>query len=353
MPAPAAPPAPAQGTPSQASMRPVSKAGWQDLAQTFGIAVPESPAAKPQAVEPPKATPYSQPLSLPETPAAPASDAPVILTPLAADTYKFEVIEETEIEFSSYRLEGESAAPLEAQEPLSDVPAAEGEEGPRRGRRRRRRRRGGRREEQGAAEGNEFRGGSEGQDRSPHDQPIRRATPPLHGNTDMDEDELDAIEEAARREDLGLPPLERRPSEGRRGRHRGRRRGRYGDRERSRGETSHEPLPDGVAHGDEYDILDDVVDHPAAANRPYGGHETAADVGGALDEIHDQEDADGEGHPESLHRNIYTWEQTVGTLIAKNMESRARFPGTSQPRGRGRGGRHRGRGRGRGGPREG
>lgn len=364
-PAPAAPVVPAEGTPSQGSMRPAAKGNWQDLAQTFGIRVPEaqSMARRPADPAPPvPETSFAQPLSLPDAPPVPASDAPVMLSPLAADTYKFEVIEETEIEFSAYQESAtESAVPFE---PRSEFRGEGRSDEPGDGRRRRRRRRrGGRRERH--AEREEGRHTDEGgmPDRFDEDEPQQPDTSGVAGSpgrrADLDEDELDAIEAAARREDLGLPPLDhRRPDQGRgRGRRR-RRGGRQGDRDRGqshgrgREESAREPIPDGVAHGDEYDILDDVIDQPDAAERPYGGHELEADGGGAHDETHDQDGGDGEGNAESLHRNIQTWEQAVGTIIAKNMESRARFPGTSQPRGRGRG-RHRGRGRGRGGPREG
>ncbi|MGA2620860.1 MAG: hypothetical protein ABSF26_24830, partial [Thermoguttaceae bacterium] len=46
---------------------------------------------------------------------------------------------------------------------------------------------------------------------------------------------------------------------------------------------------------------------------------------------------DDDKSPRIGFRNIPTWEEAVGTIIAKNMESRARNPGGNRPRGNGRG----------------
>ena len=63
-----------------------------------------------------------------------------------------------------------------------------------------------------------------------------------------------------------------------------------------------------------------------------------------------EDDEDGGESPRIGFRNIPTWQDAIGVMIAKNMESRARNPGGSRgPGGRGGGGRGRG---GRGGGRD-
>ncbi|MCE9554539.1 MAG: hypothetical protein K8T91_14360 [Planctomycetes bacterium] len=383
-PAPAPPraPEPSSGTPSTVSMRPAPKASWQNLAEFFGIA--SAPAGAPPAQRSPQPSPPPAPAPTP-TPApaqssystpTPIRDEPLLLTPLAADTYKFEVVEETEIEFDTFaRGDAEPEEPSDARrESGSDDSTEPG--GQRKRRRRRRRRRGGRSES--AAPGGARDQGDEPNGRGvarpmesrssyDDDEPVEAElvhdVDPQHHDQPLSEEELDAIEEAARREDLGLPPLSNplsnRPSEPRRGGRR-RRRGRRGGSDRDQNRRSEAPprtpMPDGVAHGDEYDILDDSAELPSFGDRPYGTDQLS-DHGDHADDEHDHLDADGDsgegdgaegeaGEPlESLHRNIHTWEQTVGTIIAKNMESRARSPGNPNQRGRGgRGGRPRGRG---------
>lgn len=293
----------------------------------------------------------------------------MLLTPLAADTYKFEVVEETEIEFDTFaRGDVEPDEPTDARRESSSEDSGE-PGGQRKRRRRRRRRRGGRSDSATPGAANDQSHGPSRrdavrpfEDRSSddEDEPVEAELVDdlgsLHHDRPLDEEDLDAIEEAARREDLGLPPLSNplsnRPSEPRRGgrRRRGRRGGSDRDQNR-RNEAPRTPVPDGVAHGDEYDILDDSSELPSFGDRPYGTDQLS-DRGDHGDDEHAHLDADGEGAEgeageplESLHRNIHTWEQTVGTIIAKNMESRARSPGNPSQRGRGgRGGRPRGRG---------
>ena len=354
-------------------MRSAPKASWQNLAEFFGLA--STPAGAPPAQRSPQAAVPPAPAASTQTPPpaqshvsprTPIRDEPLLLSPLAADTYKFEVVEETEIEFGTFaRVDAEPDEPAEASRELRSNDSGE-PSGDRKRRRRRRRRRGGRSDS--AASGDDRGQGDAPSGRdvarpyadrsSYHEHDVVEAElvddlDSPHYDQPQSEEDLDAIEEAARREDLGLPPLSNRPTEPRRGRRRRRgRRGGSGRDQNRRVETPRTPVPDGVAHGDEYDILDDSADLPSFGDRPYGTDQLS-DHGDHAEDHHDHLDSDGDASEplEALHRNIHTWEQTVGTIIAKNMESRTRSPGNPNQRGRGgRGGRSRGRGgRGRGG----
>jgi len=69
---------------------------------------------------------------------------------------------------------------------------------------------------------------------------------------------------------------------------------------------------------------------------------TASEHHDDLDELaSDDTDEGDEQSPRVGLRNIPTWDDAVGVIVAKNLESRAKHPGSDRPQGRGRGN-HRG-----------
>jgi len=82
-------------------------------------------------------------------------------------------------------------------------------------------------------------------------------------------------------------------------------------------------------HDDEYDVDDE---------HDVGEHDEHDD--GEHDEHEDGEHDDDDESPRIGFRNISTWQDAIGAIIAKNMESRSRNPGGSRGSG-GRGGRGR------------
>ena len=134
----------------------------------------------------------------------------------------------------------------------------------------------------------------------------------------------------------------------RRGRRR--RRGRGRGRDLVRDEENVEEA--GSLESDEHDfdgIEDDrAVDAETSEDHDFDGEEDQDSDG---DEEHDgehehEDDEDGGESPRIGFRNIPTWQDAIGMMIAKNMESRTRNPGggpaarvagSSRGRGRGRG----------------
>jgi hypothetical protein len=133
--------------------------------------------------------------------------------------------------------------------------------------------------------------------------------------------------DSAERETSEYDRGERRP----RGRRRGRGRGGHGDDAIRRREDSFAAEEEFAAEGPqefgEGEYEEDI----------HAGAETSGEFEG------DEEDDGGES-PRIGFRNIPTWHDAIGVMIAKNMESRARNPGGSRGHGGGRGGRGRGRG---------
>jgi len=120
-------------------------------------------------------------------------------------------------------------------------------------------------------------------------------------------------------------------------------------RRRRRG-RGREPIRDEQAGEEEGAIVDDDFDFGSAAeDRDDADASDEHELDG--DEKHDDqhiedEDDDGGESPRIGFRNIPTWQDAIGMMIAKNMESRSRNPGSARgPNGRG--GRSGGRGRGR------
>ncbi len=144
---------------------------------------------------------------------------------------------------------------------------------------------------------------------------------------------------------------ERERTERRGRRRRGRGRGR--DRERVR---EGEPLARGDAADDEHVDSEggdfeggdfEGVEEEEGAVAAEAPDEHDVDPGHDFEDDEEHDDEDGGESPRIGFRNIPTWQDAIGMMIAKNMESRARNPGG--PRGAGgrggRGGGGRGRGR--------
>lgn len=147
----------------------------------------------------------------------------------------------------------------------------------------------------------------------------------------------------------------------RRGRHRRRRRGRGRNRDETEtAEAGFTGPPKEQASGEQAERGEATAGHfgegldvkPAEAEPQEFGEQESEAIHDDMDESGDFEDEgddeDGGESPRIGFRNIPTWQDAIGVMIAKNMESRARNPGGSRgPGGRGGGGRGRG-GRGRG-----
>jgi hypothetical protein len=173
---------------------------------------------------------------------------------------------------------------------------------------------------------------------------------------------LDVMDETSEDFDEGfsgeaaVPSSEAAPaeSEERHGRRR-RRRGRGRNRDavesaevRSTDPDEEQPAADEAAA--EYFDEDSDIERPAFGDGDEGDSE-AVDADADAEESDDfgDDDEDGGESPRIGFRNIPTWHDAIGVMIAKNMESRARNPsGPRGPGGRGHGGRG-GRGPGRGG----
>jgi hypothetical protein len=288
--------------------RPAKPAGWDQLAGDFGIAPSPPPAATTPAVPKQMESRSRSPdFEVRMAPAEIAAEIEAELTawddidPTATEPQAFEpqealdVLDETADEFVE-EFSGEAATPS-------------GEAPPEREERRGRRRRRGRGRNRDAAESTERQGSESGQEQT--------AEGGFGGGMEL---ESSTTSEGEISEfDRG----ERRP--------RGRRRGRGVDRDRHR----HEAF---AAEGELAAEAPDEYREPDEDEEVHVGAEAAGDF-----EADDEIDDGGES-PRIGFRNIPTWHDAIGVMIAKNMESRTRNPGGSRGPG-GRGGRGRGRGR--------
>ena len=195
-----------------------------------------------------------------------------------------------------------------------------GDEG-RGGRKRRRRRRGGRRSKHDQAAGQA----------TPHEGDEVTAEEPVRAHLESgDESDAAAGAPAEERERKGRPKRRRRRGSGR------------GREQKHAAEQAAEAEPnsaaDDVASGDSlgepHDDFANVMADDEAGDDDAGG-----------DEIGDDDGGDSQLDKNS-HRAIPAWEEAIGFIISINMESRAKNPKTSSPRGRGRGRGNRGGGRG-------
>ncbi|MBL8830180.1 MAG: hypothetical protein JNM18_24600 [Planctomycetaceae bacterium] len=208
--------------------------------------------------------------------------------------------------------------------------------------RRRRRRRRGRRG------GEESRGESEGRaPREPRDDDSPLAFD--DSRSALDESSLDdLIPDGPRLETDSLTGETREvgdesaADEADRKRRRRRRRGGRGRRDRT-DRTEERPDARGVSTVDGAGgELDEPVDLDSVEDEP------------EVRDDHDSHEGDDDGNSRGGFRGIPSWDETIGMIVAANMENRARNPQSGGNRGRGRGGRDRGgrdRGRGRGGNR--
>ncbi len=156
----------------------------------------------------------------------------------------------------------------------------------------------------------------------------------------------DSVEEAAEED----RPEDERTERGGRRRRRGQ--GRFRDQLRDEATVGEE----GATDDDDFDFgsveeeraeEEGAIDVEAPGQQENGMHDDAGEHDFDDDDEHDGEhDEEGGDSPRIGFRNIPTWQDAIGVMIAKNMESRARNPGGSRGPG-GRGGRGGGRGRGR------
>lgn len=125
----------------------------------------------------------------------------------------------------------------------------------------------------------------------------------------------------------------------RKGRRRRRRRGsgRGRDKERAAGEPGARPSREASADPlDEGDRIDDRVMDADDEDEPEDDDVDSIGMGEALSD--DEGDADSDGVVDkNSHRAIPAWEEAIGYIVSVNMESRAKNPKASAPRGRGRG----------------
>ena len=317
------PPAP------EPARKPVSTANWDGLAAELGIVPieppPPPPARRPvaeklAAEKPRRSRPMPPSAFAPEPKAEetakvteavsdPADDLSDVADDLAIGAEEEEF---AEVAHESVAEEEDSVG----EGSVAEDSAAEEEE--KRGRRRRRRRR---------------RSAMHGLSRKPRRQRrrmicARMRAPEVMESLDFD-DEVEGDDESSPAE---TPETPREPRERRRRRRRGSRR----ERPAAESDVS-EPL-----EADEFESTDLEVERDLEAEEPFGGEaavrEPAEDYDGDLPAGEDDED--GDDQPRLGFRNIPTWEDAVGTIIAKNMEARAKNPGGGrQGQGRGRGGR--------------
>jgi hypothetical protein len=359
---PAPPPPPVirpVAKPVTPSRRPARPSAWDQLPGELGITVsppPPQPIAsvatpgfergklEPRAVEP--ETTAEPPNVVPEVALPWAELEPTVTEPKPFEPQEaLDFMDDTSDEFGNELPEG-STAPGEARrgEPQEDEQRS----------RRRRRRRGrgrGREEREGRGPSEAVAGGAS----APHAGEAPAASSELESGT-LGSELIDSGTESA-----GPQPAEEAAAEGDRSERRGRRRrgrGRGRGRNQARDDRprSSQPRDEHApeAEGDFDDVIDfdDVEEDRTLADVGLHAEEGAAGHEGDehdFDDDHDldhEDDEDGGESPRIGFRNIPTWNDAIGVMIAKNMEARARNPGGSRGPG-GRGGRGGGRGRGR------
>ncbi len=347
--------------PAQASRRPAQPAAWDQLAGTLGIEIPPAPPPQPVPSKPaasatprPKEThsyvpPFAEtPKEIVEIDVEAEAALPVWsdLEPSATEPESFEPQEALDIMDETagddFDDEASDAASAASESAAGEGPSSEQREGDERRPRRRRRRRGrGRCREdatsaEGGAAGEHEKGYDHGEEPSERESIVSEGAESNVDGPSMEPSETDRAERPERR---------------------GRRRGRGRDRDRGR-----DPIQGGQSRGEgegareeggreegsregtrEEDAADDEFDFP--------GPDDENSVGAGVGDEHDfdgDEDGDEEGgeSPRIGFRNIPTWHDAIGMMIAKNMEARARNPGGQRGPG-GRGGQRGGRGRGR------
>ncbi|MGO9109922.1 MAG: hypothetical protein ACLP9L_11875 [Thermoguttaceae bacterium] len=323
--------------PVSTARRPAHPSAWDQLAGDLGITPPPQPVAStaPPASVPTSAGPRSAVLPFAELPneivdieieeAEAALPVWADLEPAATEPESFEpqealdIMDDTADEFGDEASDADTATSESDGERSASEHSANEESATeeRRSRRRRRRRGRGRGREDAPAE--EAGSGNESNEEPTDDNVI------FSGSLESDDDSP-----------LAEPAEEDRP-EGERTERRGRRRrrGRSRGRDQVRGEETVGEEDSGDDHELDFDGAEEesTVNAEAMDEHDFDG-----------DEDHDE---DGGESPRIGFRNIPSWQDAIGMMIAKNMESRSRNPGGQRgPSGRGgRGGGGRGRGR--------
>ncbi len=348
----------------RAPRRPARPPAWDQLAGDLGIELPPAPpvpiqpaaGALPQAAVEGESVAES-PSEATELAAKPPEDfvaAEVVvaeeeipmpvweeLEPSATEPESFEpqealdIMDETADEFGDEESEGAGATSESASGRSGDEDSAREERRPRRRRRRRGRGRG--RDDGPAAEAHAAEQSGE-----------ELAGAESVSSEGMESDADDALRDRAEEDRPGDERTERR---GRR-----RRRGRGRDQVRDEAIVGKE----GTVDDDELSSADAEIDFDRFeedGSQEGGAEEDAVDAeaqGEDDDSEHEDDgehdfdgdeddDEDGGESPRIGFRNIPTWQDAIGVMIAKNMESRTRNPGGSRGPG-GRGGRGGGRG---------
>jgi hypothetical protein len=321
-----------------APRRPAKPSAWDQLAGDLGIAPPPPPApiAPPISEEGPnEAAEEERPTIVVDAkPANLIFEAEVALPvwddlePPATEPESFEpqealdIMDETADEFADEVSEEASTA--------ADSAGAEGVPGEPRPRRRRRRR--------GRGRGREGAASSE-------------ASTVNEFSEELGDDERADCEnaESAVDESTGEPAEEGRHEDDRSERRpRRRRRGRGRSRDQVRDEQQIGEEEDLVEDEDfDFDATDEEATVEAETSDEHDFDDEEEQRGEPEIDVDHEFDEDGVESPRIGFRNIPTWKDAIGVMIAKNMESRSRNPGGSRgPGGRGgRGGGGRGRGR--------
>ncbi|MEI8373005.1 MAG: hypothetical protein WCJ35_09265 [Planctomycetota bacterium] len=338
-----APPLPAfrpAAKPAPAPRRPARASAWDQLAGDLGIAPPPpSPLAPPAPPAPPAAT-TTQPFAEPRKvvvelelalPAWGELELPAIEPGSYEPQEALDIMDETADEFDAEESEESATTPDSANEQSANEEGATDERRPRR----RRRRRGRGRSREGVLS-------DEAQTANEPGEELANEEGVLSESTESDVD--NSVQEPAEKDRIEGEQPERRGRRRRRGRGRGRDRDQVRD-EQTVGKESAEDDDEFAFDGAEEDSVNAEVSDEHDEHDDEHDEYVEHDDDGEHDEDgeHDDDgehDEDGGESPRIGFRNISTWQDAIGAIIAKNMESRARNPGGSRGSG-GRGGRGR------------
>ncbi len=321
---PAPPPRPVAAAPKKPAP-PKPNADWSQLATNLGIE-PSEPAPPAAPVSRPTPAAQVRPEPRPQQRVERKSRAPEESAPVESGGFFAE--EEAEVvqaEVSDV-VEGDvidgDAIEGEVIEP-SEEPREEGEGDEPGGRKRRRRRRGGRR----SRRGREDRGETPADERDEAGREFDEEKPLVPPELDVDPlagiDTFESLDDEGEETSLEAGSDEAGDDEPRE------RKGRRRRRRRGSGRGREERAPrEPAAEGDEEPLADELAEDD----------DELAEVAAFGDEPGDE---GAENNDKNSHRAIPSWDEAIGYIIAVNMETRAKNPKATHPRGRGRG---RGRG---------
>lgn len=322
-------PRPRAAAASKSPRRSAPAANWGELASELGIESPREPA--PPVVRQQPTSPAAGPAMKP-APRRPVEPVTAPVTAPVVDEVSFsepiapaDLVSDSAAQFAELAEELPTAAEQSADAQPEGTEAGTSE---RRGRRRRRRRRRGPRDVASEARTS----ASEGDEPAATSEIIDFDN--LEGEIES-ESESETIEVAD--EVADVEPRQGEP-EGEPGRRRPRRRRRRGpgrDRERTddRERTEQDAQPADTLERAPVREPDDEIsfDEPKVHE-----DDDSFDAGHDFEEEHEEGDDES---PRIGFRNIPTWDNAISTIIAKNMESRAKNPNTGRPpSGHGRGG---------------